>query len=1178
MAFTRLAAATACLTCVAATVVFAQDDPRRTPEGAPRLLLNAGGHTNQVRALVFSADSQRLYSAGLDKVVFGWEIRERGRRRRTITADPVQSLHWEISRGMRGAVVDLATASPAGERLLAIGGVSARGQGGDIMLYDAAQGVTKTTLDGLQSSLATGGLALSPDGSRLAAVSVLGDLWLWSVADFSRRQLSRAETTERPYRAITFLDNDTLAAAIPIGRPGADQWGIAIYDLSRGVAAPRLLRFVHEGAITTIVRDSNSLRWATADKGGSVYLWEGTEEQQPQVLRSGREALDVAFGPDETLFVATRLQQQLGVGLKPGQENEGAEVAFLEHWRLSPPQKVDEVQTSFSLDNYACTVSPDLKWLACCGDEKSPILVFALRDGNGNVLESPLTGRDSYKLPLKGVGESLGKVAFADDGSYQIGFGPHEFSLFNAYGDVERVFDLSRGVLLREAEHPPRFRSPTAGATAGSGADSGDWTVEESRDRRRLDLSLKLDERTYKCFIQLDPDKQGQAQCYCFLSHRQRPFAVAVGTNHQNGIFIYQLVPDGECPLLRYYRDHSNVVFSLSVSADGRYLASASFDQTVKIWSLDGLVQWEDIAADRQRFKRAPAWGAVFEQRPQGVLVARTRKAGIAAGRKMQPGDVIVRLDKVENGAVRSFTTPADIFAALERSTVFEQLSITVRRNGKDIALPQIVPAWEPAATLFADIRGEWALFTPQGPYAASPAGGELFGWQFNMGRDVTPEFLTAEQLRGQFEQPDTLRQLFLTGDMAAAIARTRGATVNLDGLLSRALMRTPDIQILTPLDGSGPFGSDEEITIRARIVYPLGTTPAQYQVRAYLNAAAILGGRRQPSALEEIVSWRTSAPETYNALLVEVTEGTDPDAPPGRVFAEKSVVFRAEPSQGKPRLHMFTIAADEYPQAFAVKYTVADGEGLAEDLQKYTVGLYEKGNVYPPLLNRRITVDGVRRQIDQILADLEKTARPDDLLVMYVGGHGVAIGDEFYFVPPDDRFRNLEDAQIAKFGVPWTELRRLADVPCRKVVFLNACHSGNVVDAEKALEQERTSLKALREAHMLIVTATQSGRLAIEPPDSQHGFFMARIREGLSGHADGELSEEDERRVDGIVNLRELVRYVTATVQKDTATYAEYGPQTPSHSPLHLFRSLDIPLAQYEQPASLTTDRTTAH
>jgi hypothetical protein len=292
--------------------------------------------------------------------------------------------------------------------------------------------------------------------------------------------------------------------------------------------------------------------------------------------------------------------------------------------------------------------------------------------------------------------------------------------------------------------------------------------------------------------------------------------------------------------------------------------------------------------------------------------------------------------------------------------------------------------------------------------------------------------------------------------------------------------------------------------------------------------------------------------------------------------------------------LHTLAIAAKNYPAGFTTRYTVADGQALLDDLnhlalRKGPAGepLYEPGKAYPLLLDDKITRDSVRQQIDQLCQDLQD-ARGDDLLVVYVGGHGVAIDDEYYFVPPvalgqapaanlaqaalpnlpqtldaDDR---VVKESVLEAGVPWSELRRLAQVPCRKLLFLNTCHSGDIAIAEKAQQQAAKSLNAAYAAHMLVVSATQAGQLAVEPANQQNGPFMQCIHDALQGKADGILAEtrETAQPKDGVVNLRELVQYLSQELPKRTQGFLNSGPQRPSHAPLELFRWLDVPLAQY--------------
>ncbi len=109
----------------------------RGTDDEPRLRINTGGHTASVRALAFSPDSSRLYSAGLDKIVQIWNLK-------TVTRDLTgnylreRTIRWEVARGLRGNIYAMAAAPSDG--LLAWGGFGARTNTGLILLVDPVSG------------------------------------------------------------------------------------------------------------------------------------------------------------------------------------------------------------------------------------------------------------------------------------------------------------------------------------------------------------------------------------------------------------------------------------------------------------------------------------------------------------------------------------------------------------------------------------------------------------------------------------------------------------------------------------------------------------------------------------------------------------------------------------------------------------------------------------------------------------------------------------------------------------------------------------------------------------------------------------------------------------------------------------------------------------------------------
>jgi WD40 repeat protein len=112
-------------------------------------------------------------------------------------------------------------------------------------------------------------------------------------------------------------------------------------------------------------------------------------------------------------------------------------------------------------------------------------------------------------------------------------------------------------------------------------------------------------------------------------------------------------------------------------------------------------------------------------------------------------------------------------------------------------AADQTVRLWnlktrELLVTLFRGTDGEWAMWTPQGFYAASPGGGERIGWQINRGPEHEAEFVTAAQLGTHLNRPDIVARAIQFASAEAAV-KEAGADFSLSDLTAKpdAIMGT---------------------------------------------------------------------------------------------------------------------------------------------------------------------------------------------------------------------------------------------------------------------------------------------------------------------------------------------------------------------------------------------------
>lgn len=1138
-----------------ATLPVAQQPPAdaaigQRPPGQPWLRLNFNGSTATIRALVFTEDAARLCAAGEDKEVHVWvraaEVVARGGwiHERTI--------RWQVQRGDRGRIYALA-AAPS---LLALAGHGAMGGLGEILLVDPATGQLSRALvdDQAGHRQVVAGLAFvsepqqrpadaergpaRPQVFRLVSADVQGQVMAWqrdpASGLWSGTKLS--DTDRQTHGAATAAALAPWRRFVPVTMAGPD-W-VVVPSLAEPPTAERpplwrlqRLRFggaerqdlgdaIHGGMVTALAasRDGTRLVSADARTRGRLHFWSLGQAVRVQTQELQAPVISLAFSPDGGHVLA-------GTMPSPLLQNQ----ALVQLWDL---RDADNPQLRFeqrvAQPVYAVAISPDGQTLAY--SQGNGVVVAGLADPQA----APRTLRPPLEPPLK--------VAFARrEPWYRVAFGTRRAA--DGTVPLEQVFDTRLVQLGRDKALEPAEWRPAAPAQGG-------WTLVADRgpDGQAVQATYRLQRNgQWKGRLPLVPELHGEPVCRCWIPNPQpphAPYAVAVGTNGRNNVYVFQLAETGDCPLLRQFRGHSAEVTSVDVSHDARYLVTGSADATVAIWKL------EDFASADTLVNR---WGATFEVQGQQLVAATVREDGPLYFRGLRAGDVIRSVQWVADGQPQKAAAPAAILQTLREVPWDTLVAFESARRDLDQPLFQIFPAWQQVVSLFVSEDRQWAYWTPAGYYDASFDGHKLFGWQINRGVDALPDFFLAAQFRKALEQPAVMEKLLEAGSLEEAFRATRREPpAHAEEVVMDEYRLKPRVVILEPASGATLAGS--RATLRAAITVRRGqelAPPKAFANGVVAPPARLEAERPVPGGRELIYAWDAPLPSDPR-LLIQVVAATEAEA---AEFQSVTVTHRVPASRPRGRLFIVAAGINQYQDAQIprLEFAVNNARGLVAVLRQGTAGWYDSDAV--TLLDRNATRSLWHVVAEEQAAALQDQVTADDLLVIFLSGHGVydAGSEQYYFVAANAQYADLRADRYADC-LSLADFRPFAGLPCRKLVILDTCHSGAV----QPLRQQhlKAALRALQDDVVFTLTASEGSQEAVEERERQLGRFTARLLDALRGAADPLAAGGDG---DGRVTWNEVVGYVKRAVTEDSA--AEALRQYPTAGPIELLDYAQMPL-----------------
>jgi outer membrane protein OmpA-like peptidoglycan-associated protein len=428
---------------------------------------------------------------------------------------------------------------------------------------------------------------------------------------------------------------------------------------------------------------------------------------------------------------------------------------------------------------------------------------------------------------------------------------------------------------------------------------------------------------------------------------------------------------------------------------------------------------------------------------------------------------------------------------------------------------------------------GEWIAYTDDGHFVASPNGTDGLFW------NVGENYLPFEALRQRFEDPKLLRQTEATS-ASAANSETPDAT---QVTAARPASLAVESDVFSPpyalrIAGDAERSTTqptEKLEITVRKTYQ---TSLPYRLQITLNGrildaeTAARGLSRIDAACDAAVA-NCAGEHIFNADLqdglnvVEVCVNfRDVCVDPHSVSIRKvkdAAATAANPDGSKPQLYFFGVGISDYADpSLSLQYPRADVRGIAAAFKAQEHHMFSHVPVLV-LEDSQATAQAVRVAMHDFLRD----ATEQDVVVVYLAGHGATEDQQLYFITydakADDPYSGMDVSTI-------NNLLSKRPPGQKAIVILDICHAG-AADAVRTRGLRAGSDDAMRllatGTGAAVIMATTASELSQEGPQfgGGHGAFSWALMEGLKGAAARE----------GYVTVTGLEQYVERRVQDIT-------------------------------------------
>ena len=538
---------------------------------------------------------------------------------------------------------------------------------------------------------------------------------------------------------------------------------------------------------------------------------------------------------------------------------------------------------------------------------------------------------------------------------------------------------------------------------------------------------------------------------------------------------------------LQIFEGHSNGVKSVIFSPDGKSVITNSYDfydHTVILWNITRGQPLHTFESDKRVLSTI-----LFSPDSSKLFT-------------MGSNDTIHLWDFNSGKLLQSFDTPSQEFIN----------TITFDESGNHILATGVwrpLYVWDVATgkpVAFGSGTHDGILFTtPEGHFDGPSGVRNKVAYRIGESLNILP----VDQFFDGFYYPDLYKSI-LRGERP---------------LPKVTVEAPPKIRILSPV--SRITTEQEQATVEA-VIDDQGGGIQKPVVK--LNGSEYLVDELPVRENEKQLRWRFTIPLISGVEnIIEVHSA----ASNGAIASQPArIIVDCEKPKKRPELYMVAVGISDYAdgQRIDLKCARNDAEVLAKTFRERGELFYGKGKVHvKTVVDSQATMAGIQ----QAIAEVAKAAKPRDIFILTLSGHGVTLGERYYFIPYDYKCDNndWQDERVRRQGLPEDKLDDwIASVPATKrVLVYDTCQSGSALGRSTSYEKTLESLARRSGCH--VIAAAASNEQAEELPDIGHGALTYALIAGLGASDKGLLKNRSATSKDGMIGVLNWFQFAAENV-----------------------------------------------